>query len=133
MGQPFVWKTVRPELAGLHGARLDAMRAALGARGTRALLIARGDQIVYEWYEPGRDAARRHYTASLAKALVGGTSLLLALDDGRLAVDDLACTYIPAWRDDPLKSKITIRHLATHTSGIEDAELSQRDRALALA
>ena len=33
----------------------------------------------------------------------------------------LACQYIPAWQDDPQKSKITIRHLATHTSGIEDS------------
>jgi CubicO group peptidase (beta-lactamase class C family) len=69
----------------------------------------------------------------LAKALVGGGSLLLALNDGRMAVDDLACSYIPAWKNDPLKSKITIRHLATHTSGIEDTELSQEDRARALA
>ena len=31
--------------------------------------------------------------------------------------------------DDPLKSKITLRHLATHTSGIEDAELAVDDPA----
>ena len=133
MRPSFSWKTVDPEQAGMDRARLKAMRCVVAERGTRALLIARGDSIVYEWYEAGRDGAHRHYTASLAKALVGGTSLLLALNDGRMAIDNLACTYIPAWRDDPLKRKITIRHLATHTSGVEDAELSQRDRALALA
>jgi CubicO group peptidase (beta-lactamase class C family) len=48
-----------------------------------------------------------------------------------MEMDDPACKYIPAWRDDPLKRRITIRHLATHSSGIEDAELSQLDRAKA--
>ena len=29
---------------------------------------------------------------------------------------------MPQWRDDPKRREITVRHLATHTSGIEDAE-----------
>ncbi|HDY87441.1 MAG TPA: hypothetical protein ENH82_04905, partial [bacterium] len=74
------------------------------------------------WYAPGHGQKKRHGTASLAKALVGGMSLMLALNDGNIAVDDLACKYIPQWKDHPQKSKITIRHLATHSSGIENAE-----------
>ena len=58
----------------------------------------------------------------MAKALVGGVSLAVAMSDGRISPDDLASKYIPGWSEDPLKSKITIRHLATHTSGIADAE-----------
>ena len=46
----------------------------------------------------------------------------VAMSDGRISPDDLASQYIPGWSADPLKSKITIRHLATHTSGIADAE-----------
>ena len=113
--------------------RLDALRDGLATRGTKSLLVIRRDQIVYEWYAPDHGPDKPHYTASLAKALVGGMSLALALNDGLLDVDDSACAYIPAWRDDPLKSQITIRHLATHSSGIEDAELSQADRERALA
>jgi CubicO group peptidase (beta-lactamase class C family) len=67
----------------------------------------------------------------MAKALVGGMSLLLALNDGLLAVDDLAWHCIPQWAGDPVKSKITIRHLATHSSGIEDAEASEQERLAA--
>jgi CubicO group peptidase (beta-lactamase class C family) len=48
--------------------------------------------------------------------------LLVALSDGRVKPDDLAAKYIPRWKDDPRKSRITIRQLATHTSGISDAE-----------
>src|SRR2546426_6758697 len=58
----------------------------------------------------------------MAKALVGGLSLMMAMSDGRIKPDDLASKYLPGWRDDPQKRGITIRHLSTHTSGIEDAE-----------
>ncbi len=45
-----------------------------------------------------------------------------AMNDGRIKPDDLASKYIPSWKNDALKRRITIRELATHTSGIEDAE-----------
>lgn len=101
---------------------LDAWRAKLAGQKTTALLVMRHDKIVYEWYAEGQGAAKKQGTASLAKALVGGSSLMIALEDHRMSVDDLASKYIPAWRSDPQKSRITIRQLATHTSGIEDAE-----------
>ncbi|MDP6019636.1 MAG: serine hydrolase domain-containing protein, partial [Candidatus Latescibacteria bacterium] len=47
---------------------------------------------------------------------------MIALNDGRIQIDDPARLYVPAWRDDPRKSRVTIRHLATHSSGVEDAE-----------
>ena len=118
----FEWETASPESQGLSGATLAAMSHDLQGRGTTDLLIIRHDRIVHEWYAPDASRTARHYTASLAKAIVGGTSLMLAIDDGLIAPDDLACSYVAQWRDDPLKSRITIRHLATHTSGIEDAE-----------
>jgi CubicO group peptidase (beta-lactamase class C family) len=97
------------------------MSKELAARGTKNFLVVRRGKIVYEWYATGSGPDRRHYTASLAKALVGGISLLLAMQDGRIGADDPAWKYIPAWKDHPQKSKITIRHLATHSSGLEDA------------
>ncbi len=47
---------------------------------------------------------------------------MAAMQDRLIRPDDLACKFIASWKSDPLKSKITIRHLATHSSGIEDAE-----------
>ncbi|MDH7570913.1 MAG: serine hydrolase domain-containing protein, partial [Armatimonadota bacterium] len=120
--EPFTWHTSPPESQGMSAAKLDSLRDHLAARGTKTLLILRHDRIVYEWYAPGFDAHTPHYTASMAKALVGGVSLMLALNDGRVGIDDPAWRYIPAWRNHPLKSRITLRHLATHSSGIEDAE-----------
>ena len=111
----------------LDRAALDAWRQKLAAQKTNALLVMHHDKIVYEWYAEGQSPEKKQGTASLAKAIVGGSSLMIALQDGRIKIDDLASKYIPAWRNDPRKSRITIRQLATHTSGIEDAEQDNID------
>jgi CubicO group peptidase (beta-lactamase class C family) len=116
------WPTVSAADAGLDAAKLEAWRFQLAEHRTTGLLVARRGRIVLEWYAPGWNAERPHGTASMAKALVGGMSLALAMNDGVIAPGDLASKYIPSWASDPLRSKITIRHLATHTSGISDAE-----------
>ena len=122
MGSRFQWgEAVPPESVGMAPAQLESARRGLAERGTAALLVVRHDRIAEEWYAPGRGPTDGHYTASLAKALVGGMSLLVALADGRISVDDPACLYLSRWQDHPEKSRITVRHLATHSSGIEDA------------
>jgi CubicO group peptidase (beta-lactamase class C family) len=127
------WNTDEPASVGLDKAQLDDAWAELATHATKAFLVARRGQLIYERYGDGWAADKRHYTASMAKALVGGLSLALLMDDGLVAPDDLAGKYVPQWLDDPRKSKITLRDLATHTSGIEDAELSAADRTQALA
>ena len=118
----FEWKAARPESQGFSTEKLNNLRESLAAKDTKAFLIIRGDTIVCEWYAEGHGPTKKHYTASLAKALVGGMSLVIALNDGLLSADEPACNYIFQWKDHPVKSRITIRHLATHSSGIEDAE-----------
>ncbi len=116
------WPAATPESQGMSGARLKAMTDTLAAHKTRALLVLRNDSIVLEWYEPGRSATARHYTASLAKAIVGGVSVAVALTDGRMALDDPASRFIPEWSAEARKARITMRHLGSHTSGLVDAE-----------
>lgn len=118
----FEWRSATPESQGLSTARLDSFWRDLKKRGTTALLVIRNDRIVFEQYAGEQAVDKPHYTASMAKALVGGVSLMLAMNDGLIDPDDLACKYIPQWKGDPKKSKITIRQLATHTSGVSDAE-----------
>jgi CubicO group peptidase (beta-lactamase class C family) len=115
------WETGSPATAGLDSVKLEALCDTLAARSTWSFLIARGGRIVTEWYAEGAAEDERHCTASLAKGVVGGMALLVVLSDHRLRLDDLASTYIPAWRHDPVRSRITILQLATHTSGLEDA------------
>src|SRR5437763_8992290 len=121
-GQTMDWPAVTPDAAGLDPAKIETWRATLAAHHTTGLILIRHGRIALEWYAPEWDANRPHGTASMAKALVGGVSLAVAMSDGRISPDDLASKYIPGWTADPLKAKITIRHLATHTSGIADAE-----------
>ena len=118
----FEWQTASPVSQGMSSDRINAAMEILAEKGTKKLLVIKNDRIIYEWYAPGDGPEKRHYTASLAKALVGGMSLLVALNDGFIFEDTPACKYIPEWKEHPVKSKITIRHLATHSSGIEDAE-----------
>ncbi len=117
-----VWRSGTPESQGFSSRRLDALRADLARRSTQAFLVIRNDTIVCEWYAPRVTAETKLGTASLAKAIVGGVSLAVAMSDGRLALDDPAAKFIPQWRGDLRRSRITLRQLGSHTSGIEDAE-----------
>jgi len=117
----FEWQTASPASQGMSLSALHAARERLQRRKTKTLLVIRNDRIVYEWYADTWSRSTKHYTASMAKALVGGMSLALALDDGVIDPDEPVSKYVPAWRDDPRKSKITPRHLATHSSGLADA------------
>ena len=119
----FEWTAGSPESQGMSAAKLDALRDGLAKHGTQAVFVARNDVVVCEWYAPGRKPADTHGTASLAKALVGGVPLALAMDDGLIRMDDLASKYVPEWASDPRKGKITVRHLGSHTSGLEDSSV----------
>lgn len=120
-GQPFSWETATPESQGMASDKLDALRHILAERATNAFLVIHNDKIVYEWYADGHPAEEKRGTASLAKALVGGMSLGVALTDGKIALDDLASKFVPQWKEDAEKSKITIRQLGSHTSGLSDS------------
>lgn len=119
----FEWKRATPGQSVIDDMTIQYLQDELAKHNTRGFLIVKNDLITWEWYAPGRDKTTRHFTASLAKALVGGTSLLVAMSDGLIGPDDPVCKYIETWQRDPHRSKITVRHLATHTSGIEDAEV----------
>ncbi len=119
----FRWEHATPESQGMSSQKLDEMTKVLAEKGTKKLLIVKNDKIVHEWFADGwKDDEKSHYTASLAKALVGGLSLAAAMDDGYITLDEAACYYVPQWKNDYRKAMITIRQLATHTSGLMDAQ-----------
>jgi CubicO group peptidase (beta-lactamase class C family) len=120
-GRSFEWQSATPESQGLSGPKLDALRDELARRRTRVFLVIRNDRIVYEWYAPGIDPKAKQGTASLAKAVVAGLSLAVAMSDGRIRLDDPATKFIPEWKDRPEKASITVRHLGSHTSGLADS------------
>jgi CubicO group peptidase (beta-lactamase class C family) len=118
----FAWREATPESRGMSAAKLEALWTDLRSRHTSGLIVIRNDCIVFEKYAEGWDASKSHGTASMAKALVGGVSLAVAISDGLITLDDPAAKYITPWKNDRRKSKITIRQLGSHTSGLDDAE-----------
>jgi len=106
----------------MSSAKLDALRDNLAGRKTVSFLVVRNDRIVYEWYTKGRAASDKHGTASLAKAVVGGMVLAVALNDGCVRLDDPVSKFATHWGNDPRKSRINVRQLGSHTSGLSDAE-----------
>ncbi|MFV2055437.1 MAG: serine hydrolase domain-containing protein [Thiohalomonadales bacterium] len=100
---------------------IEQQQRFLSSRDTFAYLILRDGQLIYEWYGDDDDAITTSGIASLTKALVGGMVLFKAVNDGYLNFDDFAYEALPAWKKDSQKSKIKIFHLASHSSGMEDA------------
>ena len=94
----------------------------LGGSGG-AVLVTRHDKIVGEWYWGQRGPEDAHpYDANTMTPLYSVTkgftaiALSLLIQDGALWLDEPACLHVPELKDGDL-AKITIRHLATHSSG----------------
>lgn len=109
-----------PEEAGFDAAKLDAWARELASRGTTQLLVVRGGKLVYEWLAPGQRVNDRVHVSAISKGSAGAAALGVVADMGRVDVDDPAWKYIPAWKDDPLRSRISLRMLANHTSGMQN-------------
>ena len=122
----FEWHLASPESQGLDASKLAALGESLAQRQTSAFLLVRGDRIIHEQYASQYTSAKRQHLASMAKGIVSGLSLSLALQDQRIQLDEPAAHFIPQWKTDPKRAAITIRQLALHHSGIEDAEADGR-------
>ena len=106
-GPAWDWSTASPESQGMSAAQLEAAWTNLKNRHTTAFLVVRNDRIVFERYASGYSRTKPHGTASMAKALVGGVTLMLAINDGRIKPDDPASKYVPQWRGDAQHANIT--------------------------
>lgn len=122
-GDSFRWSLASPDSQGLDGRQLSRWGQSLLERGTGSLVVLRNDKLVLEAYGPGMSRHTHHYSASLAKGVVGGLGIALLLDDGRVSLDRPASSWLPEWRGVQLKSEVTLRQLGSHTAGLEDAEV----------
>jgi CubicO group peptidase (beta-lactamase class C family) len=81
-----------------------------------ALVVQRGDEVVFERYGGGYDAARPHALYSGTKSF-WGVLASAAQDDGLLELDEPVARTIAAWGDG-MKARVTLRELLQLTSGI---------------
>lgn len=123
-----VCAVTRPVLARAGAAEAGAVDALLDqalADGATSLLVMRGDQVLAERYAPGWSADRPREVASVAKSLVA-VLIGMAIDDGFIRdLDQPAADFIPQWAGDERRA-ITLRHLMSMTSGLDDAGLALR-------
>lgn len=103
---------------------LEAFQAAAAyseKNSGRAMLVMRDGQVLFEQYANGGGATRPHPLASGSKSFTG-IMAMMAVQDGLLTLDELASDTLTEWKSDPKKSKITIRHLLTLSSGLDPAD-----------
>lgn len=83
-----------------------------------SLVIVQNGKIVYSNYFTGQDQVRsvQSITKSISAVAIG-----ILLDQGKIDSLDLPMSHwIPEWSTDSEKSKITLRMIMNHTSGLPD-------------
>jgi serine-type D-Ala-D-Ala carboxypeptidase len=118
---------VRIDAARLERARALLERAAVdGAFGGAVALIALAGDVVAHWAVgdaqtvPDRRPMQLDSIfdlASLTKPIAGATATLVLLEDGVWSLDDTVAKFIPEFAANQ-KQVVTLRHLLTHSSGI---------------
>jgi CubicO group peptidase (beta-lactamase class C family) len=93
----------------------------LARNPTTGLLVARGDTILVERYQYGRNERHRFTSFSMAKTV---TAMLIgiAVAEGRIrSIDDPAAAYVPGLADTEY-GRTSIRHLLEMSSGVRFVE-----------
>jgi CubicO group peptidase (beta-lactamase class C family) len=110
-------------------AELDRLLDAfLDAHPNTGLMVVRGDTVLAERYQYGRNAQHRLESASVAKTVLG-MLVGIALHEKKIgSLDDRAEQYVPDLKGHPY-GETSIRHLLTMSSGIafQEHPLGMRD------
>ena len=110
------WEQATPHSQGIDAGKLDAAIAWFEENvprdGIKRLVIIRNGRVI--WHGPQAD--RRHRVWSVTKAFTS-TAHGLLIDDGKCTLDTLAKDHNPKLATH--YANVTLRHLATMTSGID--------------
>ena len=120
------WPSAVPADKGVDAAALDRLMTKLVATGTRGFVLVRDGALIGETYgdrlrDPLIGRLRIYGTASMGKAVIGGLLTAVLQCKGLIALDQPAAQLISAWEHKPVRSRITLRQLATHSSGLAAA------------
>lgn len=117
--------TLTPAAASLDPTRLAPVLDTALATNSLSVAVARRGALVAERYAPtyGPDQARE--VASVGKSLVA-VLIGMAIADGHIrGLDQPASAFVPQWAGTP-RAAITLRHLMSMTSGLDDTGLALR-------
>ncbi|WP_195282402.1 serine hydrolase domain-containing protein [Harryflintia acetispora] len=114
------WQFDAPENHNMDPAVFERLHAALADSTVYAMVTAKDGVIIDEYYQEGYDEnsvfALHSCSKSFTSALIG-----IAIEQGTIGgVDDLLSDYLPQVAEfQDGKQNLTLRHLLTHTSGLE--------------
>lgn len=99
-----------------------------------AILIIKGDSIIFSKgygladleLKTKIDANTLFNIGSISKTFVSNAILMLQ-DEGKLSVEDNMDKYFPNLKNKAIAEKVKIKHLLTHTSGLEDNRQTKTD------
>src|SRR5882762_5803103 len=105
----------------------DCARAATYSESKRgvSMLVMQNGRTIFEHYANGGSASGRWPIFSGTKSF-WGVAALAAVHDRLFKLDDHVSDTITEWKNDPRKSRITIRQLLSQTDGIESGSYLQR-------
>lgn len=89
------------------------------AHGGQALLVLRGQTILFEEYGPDSAADQPHHLYSGTKSFCCALAAA-AVADGLLDLDEPAADTLSEWQDDQRKRRITVRQLLQLSSGLQN-------------
>lgn len=127
-------RTTTPEEAGIDSAKLAEALLTIREKDTdiHSLLVIKDGAVVVDAYFYPYDGSTVHELASVTKSIMT-TLIAIAADQGKLKLDQPIVSYFPNYTFanlDALKERITIRHLASMSSGLnctqEDDEATLR-------
>jgi len=101
-------------------ARFEAAAAYAEQAGGFALLVLRGDEVVFESYHNGYKPDAPHHLYSGTKSFSCALAAA-AIADGILRLDEPVADTLPELRADPRKARITVEQLLDFSSGLETA------------
>ncbi|MGB8170783.1 MAG: serine hydrolase domain-containing protein [Chthoniobacteraceae bacterium] len=104
--------------ADLNPANVRAAASYSGARAGLSLLVIHHGKTLLEEYPSGGSASGGRKIYSGTKAF-WNLAALAAAEDGLLSLDERVAETIPAWREDPRKSRVTIRQLLDFSCGLD--------------
>jgi CubicO group peptidase (beta-lactamase class C family) len=117
------WQTGTPESQGIDSVRLAQALREIRDRGlnVHSAMIVRNDVVVLDAYFYPYDGETAHQLTSVTKSVM--TTLIgIAAGQGKLDLDQTLVSFFPdreIANRDGLKDRITVRHLASMTSGLD--------------
>ena len=118
------WELDIPENHGMDSAVLEKLHEAAALTEIRSIVIAKGGYIIDEYYNDDYDETTVFGLASCSKSFTGAL-IGIAIEQGFISgVDVQIAEFLPQIATESNKQRILLKHLLTHTSGIEWYEWS---------